>query len=214
MRCDLFAVDARPTVRVDGADYELRLSSDFTLEEHRLLERVGPRAMALLARETVDEAEATALQALVDTICRLAWMAPASVLRRLSDAHRLAVAESALQALRDETPVARSASGETCAWDELAARLSRFYGGTPSHYLREIPIGELRRAIVWMERLTAEESMRAATRIGVGVGSLASESSRRVRAAWDRAAGHDRPRSTRPAAPPPGIGIRRAKVHP
>jgi len=50
--------------------------------------------------------------------------------------------------------------------------LSRFYGGTPWHWLAEAPIGLARRSLEKIGELRAGESILAATRVAVGTGSI------------------------------------------
>jgi len=66
--------------------------------------------------------------------------------------------------------------------------LSRFYGGTPTHWLEEAPQVVFRTALTNMTKLEAEESLLTANRTAVGTGSLESKDARRVADEWTRAA--------------------------
>lgn len=91
---NLLTNETRPTVRINGVEYEMRLSSDFTIEEYRRFETLGPRLAALLLQETLSAGEAVEREALADEGCRLALVAPEVVLARLGGPNRIAILEA------------------------------------------------------------------------------------------------------------------------
>jgi hypothetical protein len=84
----------RPTVRLSGVEYEMRLKSDFTLEEHRRLERIGPRLGALLLKDELTPDEDAETSALLAGACQLALVAPGDVLARLGVTNQIDIAHA------------------------------------------------------------------------------------------------------------------------
>lgn len=69
----------------------------------------------------------------------------------------------------------------------LCARLARFYGGTPKAWLMETPVAIVHASLSALPRLSAEESFLAATRTGVGSGSLPTDTAQQITAEWGQA---------------------------
>lgn len=211
---DITATASRETIRIDGIAYPLRRATDLTLQAFADVEQIGPHLDSLLCGDAVAGAADRELSDLLSRACRHAVVASPAVLACLSDFQRLQVTESFFAALAAE-PLAEKPSrprgGEPCAWDEVVARLQRFYGGEIASWWTEVPLGLIRRYLAMLPRLEAEESLRAADCVAVGAGVLMPEDRRRLMAAWRAAAGWRASRST-PASPgvlqQAGIGTR------
>ena len=88
---DLTTDSQRPTVRIDQVAYELRTSNDLTLQSFKELERITPRVGALMLQEALSVDEGRELSQLLDTVCRMALVAPEAVQAGLGDVHRVLI---------------------------------------------------------------------------------------------------------------------------
>lgn len=75
----------------------------------------------------------------------------------------------------------------------------RFYGGTPMTWLAETPMAVVRACVSQMSKLRARDSIRAATRVAMGSGSLKKQDAKQISREWNQAA--DWPKPPRTAAP-------------
>jgi hypothetical protein len=211
-RADLLTARDRPVVKIDGATYQLRTSNDLTLEVFRRLERDGPRLTALLARvETDDQLTQTDegdLTALLAELCADVLLAPARVLARLQEAHRLAIYTAFSKALAAELAEQAAVDGEASSWDEVIPRLQRFYGGTALGWMTELPLGVLRACLAQLPRLRAEEDIALSNAVALGTGSLQKDSADALSRSWRAAIGRDRRVKVPPTSPVlSGMGI-------
>jgi hypothetical protein len=89
---DLHTLIERPTVKIDGVEYELRTPGELTLEERA---RAGLVANTLRAEPASPSPEAAAdMSRAIDQICRIVLLAPDAVQQRLKDVHRLQIVET------------------------------------------------------------------------------------------------------------------------
>lgn len=88
---DLTTDRPRYTVRIDGPAYQLRDTSDLTIQQYRTLERLAPRTGLLLANEQPSDADSVELDHLLDAICRIALDAPDPVHAKLRIMERIAI---------------------------------------------------------------------------------------------------------------------------
>jgi hypothetical protein len=87
---DLHTLIERPTVKIDGVEYELRTPGELTLEERA---RSGVISTVLRAEPaSPSPEEAAKLSQALDQMCRMVLLAPDAVHVRLRDEHRFSIA--------------------------------------------------------------------------------------------------------------------------
>lgn len=97
---DLDTLIARPTIRIDGTDYEMKRGAEMSLVEYQRVVRFGAKLAKLhgvslqggqglvTAEGEIPEDDLIESSAAMDGLCRLVLMAPAEVHERLTDTHR------------------------------------------------------------------------------------------------------------------------------
>lgn len=88
---DLTTDDPRPVIAIDKIEYPLRTGGDLTLEQYRYLERVMPRAGALLKLDHLTATEGAEIEALLAAVTPIALDAPAAVLEKLRPLQHLMI---------------------------------------------------------------------------------------------------------------------------
>jgi hypothetical protein len=91
---DLSSTQARPFVRIDHVDYDIRITDDFTLPELRELERLIPRVVPLvraLEAGTADDAQCEELSTLLTALLTLALAAPLAVIEKIGDVNKVRI---------------------------------------------------------------------------------------------------------------------------
>jgi len=91
---DLTTDYERQNIKVDGVSYLIKSPSDLTLAEYGLMEQLWPRVAALLGIQTRDKRQNKELTTLLDTLCRVALVAPSDVCDRLGDLNRLFICQA------------------------------------------------------------------------------------------------------------------------
>lgn len=151
------------TVRINGAEYDLVAPEELSLLDHSRLDAWVKRLTALADGGSGAAVEG---QEILRRCVRLILRAPADVLASLRDVHRLQILRAWSLPRNPEEDARRARPQPEVAppdWGEQLPRLVRFYGGTPLAWLSETPVAVLRAHVVMLDRMTAEECVRAAT---------------------------------------------------
>lgn len=89
---DLDTLVVRPTVRIDGVEYEMVAPDELSILEYHRLINLGKRLDAIEQVEEPTEAQEIEYEDLLDTLCRRILLAPDEVHKRLKRPQRAAVA--------------------------------------------------------------------------------------------------------------------------
>ncbi len=91
---DLNTLIERETVVIDGETYEITSPSELSIIDHHRLGRQGSRLEVLLQKEDASVQELDETKDLLATLCRCVLRAPDEVHEKLTDTHRLQLAQA------------------------------------------------------------------------------------------------------------------------
>lgn len=84
----------RATVVIDGESHEITSPSELSIIDHHRLGRQGSRLEVLLQKDDASVQELDETKELLDTLCRSVLRAPDEVHEKLTDTHRLQLAQA------------------------------------------------------------------------------------------------------------------------
>ncbi len=84
----------RATVVIDGESHEITSPSELSIIDHHRLGRQGSQLEVLLQKEDASVQELDETKELLDTLCRSVLRAPDEVHEKLTDTHRLQLAQA------------------------------------------------------------------------------------------------------------------------
>lgn len=108
---DLSTKVDRKTIRIDSVDYQVRSVNDLTIGDHQTIEVLWPRIAALMATSdtgAIKPKDATELRTLLRQACRMALLAPETVIKAQGDLNLTLIFDAFLRLLSPTLQEARA----------------------------------------------------------------------------------------------------------
>lgn len=91
---DLSTFTERPTIIIDGEQYELHNPEEFSVLDYQRIASDGRKLARLIDADELDEEQAVELRTVLDRTTRRLLIAPEEVHAKLGDMHRVAIARA------------------------------------------------------------------------------------------------------------------------